>query len=189
MLGVSQANLADALGITFQQVQKYEHGSNRVSASMLCRIGATLKCRASSLLGESDTTPQHGASSPSQTVQAVRMLEAFQSLSSDDVRRQVADLVVALATLGVGAGSDLRAEILAIAASSQTAAPSPRAAKRAQARTGRPTKAKDAALVKLGEAPPAETTNLDKKARPSRVRRLRADKDVPWLRRSKRKPR
>ena len=34
-LGQSQADLADALGITFQQIQKYEHGSNRVSAGRL----------------------------------------------------------------------------------------------------------------------------------------------------------
>lgn len=35
MLGVTQPRLAEALGITFQQVQKYEHGTNRLSVSML----------------------------------------------------------------------------------------------------------------------------------------------------------
>ena len=35
MLGMSQAKLGDALGITFQQVQKYEKGTNRISASRL----------------------------------------------------------------------------------------------------------------------------------------------------------
>jgi len=35
MLGMSQGALADALGITFQQVQKYEKGANRLSASKL----------------------------------------------------------------------------------------------------------------------------------------------------------
>ena len=34
-LGMSQSTLADALGVSFQQVQKYERGANRVSASML----------------------------------------------------------------------------------------------------------------------------------------------------------
>ena len=35
MLNMSQGELADALGVTFQQVQKYEKGSNRISASRL----------------------------------------------------------------------------------------------------------------------------------------------------------
>jgi transcriptional regulator with XRE-family HTH domain len=41
-LGLTQNALADALGITFQQVQKYEKGSNRVSASMLWRAARFL---------------------------------------------------------------------------------------------------------------------------------------------------
>src|ERR1700749_3490946 len=41
--GVSQEKLADALGLTFQQVQKYERGANRVSASKLYEIAAALK--------------------------------------------------------------------------------------------------------------------------------------------------
>lgn len=42
-LGVSQGTLAEALGLTFQQVQKYERGSNRVSASKLYRIAGVLQ--------------------------------------------------------------------------------------------------------------------------------------------------
>jgi transcriptional regulator with XRE-family HTH domain len=42
-LGLSQGDLARALGITFQQVQKYERGSNRVSASRLLETGAALQ--------------------------------------------------------------------------------------------------------------------------------------------------
>lgn len=41
--GVSQEKLAEALGLTFQQVQKYERGANRVSASKLYEIAAMLK--------------------------------------------------------------------------------------------------------------------------------------------------
>ena len=43
MQGVSQEKLADALGLTFQQVQKYERGANRVSASKLYEIAAALR--------------------------------------------------------------------------------------------------------------------------------------------------
>ncbi len=43
MLGVSQEKLADQLGLTFQQVQKYERGHNRVSASKLFQIAQALE--------------------------------------------------------------------------------------------------------------------------------------------------
>jgi transcriptional regulator with XRE-family HTH domain len=42
LLGVSQEQLADALGLTFQQVQKYERGSNRLSASRLYQLARLL---------------------------------------------------------------------------------------------------------------------------------------------------
>jgi transcriptional regulator with XRE-family HTH domain len=42
--GLSQAALAEAIGVTFQQVQKYERGANRASASALSRIAVALKC-------------------------------------------------------------------------------------------------------------------------------------------------
>lgn len=42
LLGVSQEKLADALGLTFQQVQKYERGANRISASKLFEISRFL---------------------------------------------------------------------------------------------------------------------------------------------------
>src|SRR5271167_1410767 len=45
MLGLSQTKLADALGLTFQQVQKYEKGTNRIGGSRLQRISAVLQVR------------------------------------------------------------------------------------------------------------------------------------------------
>ncbi|MBA4010721.1 MAG: transcriptional regulator [Phenylobacterium sp.] len=45
LANMSQEALAGRLGITFQQVQKYERASNRVSASMLARCAAALGCR------------------------------------------------------------------------------------------------------------------------------------------------
>lgn len=52
-LKLSQATLAEALGVTFQQVQKYERGDNRISASMMARAAKTLTCRVGDLMGES----------------------------------------------------------------------------------------------------------------------------------------
>lgn len=43
VLGLSQEKLGDALGVTFQQVQKYERGTNRISASRLFQIASTLR--------------------------------------------------------------------------------------------------------------------------------------------------
>jgi|APSaa5957512535_1039671.scaffolds.fasta_scaffold256410_1 transcriptional regulator with XRE-family HTH domain len=42
LLGLTQSDLANKLDITFQQIQKYEKGENRISASKLYEIGATL---------------------------------------------------------------------------------------------------------------------------------------------------
>lgn len=46
LLGITQMDLAAALGLTFQQVQKYERGANRVSASKLYAVGQALSCPA-----------------------------------------------------------------------------------------------------------------------------------------------
>lgn len=50
--GLSQTELADALGITFQQMQKYEKGTNRVSASALVLICKTLGVAANDVIGQ-----------------------------------------------------------------------------------------------------------------------------------------
>src|SRR6201996_8435768 len=52
--GLSQQALAEAAGVTFQQIQKYERGANRVSASMLSLIATTLKTPVSEMFGEAN---------------------------------------------------------------------------------------------------------------------------------------
>ena len=53
-LNVSQTALADAIGLTFQQIQKYERGFNRVSFSRLVDIAHALDCRVIDLVGDLD---------------------------------------------------------------------------------------------------------------------------------------
>lgn len=53
-LGLSQSDLANRIGITFQQVQKYEHGANRVSFSRLVEIAQAMDCRVTDLVGDLD---------------------------------------------------------------------------------------------------------------------------------------
>jgi transcriptional regulator with XRE-family HTH domain len=48
MLDIGQSELGDALGITFQQVQKYEKGTNRSSACRLQQVAIHCKCRSHS---------------------------------------------------------------------------------------------------------------------------------------------
>src|SRR5437762_9489871 len=57
--GLSQQALAESAGVTFQQIQKYERGANRVSASMLSRIALTLEAPVSEMFGEAG--PASGA--------------------------------------------------------------------------------------------------------------------------------
>lgn len=58
MRGRSQQGLAEAIGVTFQQVQKYESGANRVSASMLTRIAADLDVPITEFFGPVETAPR-----------------------------------------------------------------------------------------------------------------------------------
>jgi transcriptional regulator with XRE-family HTH domain len=53
-LKVSQTALAEAIGVTFQQIQKYERGFNRVSFSRLVDIAHALDCRVVDLIGDLD---------------------------------------------------------------------------------------------------------------------------------------
>lgn len=76
-LGISQASLGRAIGVTFQQVQKYEQGRNRMAASKLVMAADALKCEASELLGETHKgTPDCG-----------RLVRACASSMSNSARR------------------------------------------------------------------------------------------------------
>lgn len=63
-LGLSQDTLADSLGLTFQQVQKYERGTNRVSASKLYQIAQTLQVTVSYFFEGLADTRYAAASAP-----------------------------------------------------------------------------------------------------------------------------
>ena len=52
--GLTQADLGRAIGVTFQQVQKYERGANRVSAAAMIRIADALGCHVADLYGDPD---------------------------------------------------------------------------------------------------------------------------------------
>ena len=64
MLGMSQEKLGEALGLTFQQVQKYEKGTNRVGASRLQQISEILQVPVSFLFDGGPSGAVNGAASP-----------------------------------------------------------------------------------------------------------------------------
>ena len=84
---LSQSALGDALGLTFQQVQKYERGSNRISASMLVKIAEKLGVTVGDLVGErSDTKSPPDIYANFHLPGAVDMLGAYAALPPDHRR-------------------------------------------------------------------------------------------------------
>ena len=94
-LGLSQSELADQLGVSFQQVQKYERGANRVAASTLMAAAQALSTSISWLVGEEssgrddDDDVFRALSRPG----ALEMLQAFNAIA--DPRARVALLALA----------------------------------------------------------------------------------------------
>ncbi|MBV9996188.1 MAG: helix-turn-helix transcriptional regulator [Caulobacteraceae bacterium] len=87
-LGLSQTQLANALGITFQQVQKYERGANRVSASMLVKIAAKLETTVAALVGEDGQAPVEAIIyAQLATPGATDLLAAFAKIDDGESRR------------------------------------------------------------------------------------------------------
>ena len=101
LLGVSQSALAGAVGITFQQIQKYERGSNRVSFSRLVDIAHALDCRAVDLIADLDDDAMPSLLFRQDTSHlrvggAPELLSAF-SAATPTLRRVILKLVEALA--------------------------------------------------------------------------------------------
>jgi len=95
-LGLSQDQLARSVGITFQQVQKYEHGTNRISFSRLVEIAEALDCGVVDLIGNLDKSKSSGAMSRQIAFLtepgASDLLEAYASIDSPKRRRAILNL-------------------------------------------------------------------------------------------------
>lgn len=110
MLGMSQEKLGDALGITFQQIQKYEKGTNRVGASRLQNISTVLKVPVSFFFEDAPGGQGEDggfAEAPRSYVvdflsssEGLALNKAFVRIEDPKVRRKVVDLVQALAAGG-----------------------------------------------------------------------------------------
>jgi transcriptional regulator with XRE-family HTH domain len=87
--GLSQTALADALGITFQQVQKYEKGVNRISSGRLLRIAEFLKVPIAFFF-EALETNQMGSPGVDfrlyQTVDTIRLVHAYSAIKDRGIQ-------------------------------------------------------------------------------------------------------
>ena len=102
-LGLSQTQLAQASGITFQQVQKYERAANRISASRLVQIAATLKTTVAALVGEDGSAPVESFIYAQLAVPgALELLEAFAGIKDGGARRAVLALAQRLSGAAEG---------------------------------------------------------------------------------------
>jgi len=108
MLGMSQTHIADTLGVTFQQVQKYEKGSNRVSASRLQHLSQILQVTvpflfqgAPAVSGIPQAAKETTAYAPSPayvtdflaTSDGLDLVKAFMCIENAKVRRAIVLLV------------------------------------------------------------------------------------------------
>jgi transcriptional regulator with XRE-family HTH domain len=107
MLGLSQEKLGEALGLTFQQVQKYERGANRVGASRLLEIARVLDVPVAFFYDDVD--PVRAPPIPEGFVEAlsaeedhlrseesIELVASYYAIRSDMVRRRLFQLVKAL---------------------------------------------------------------------------------------------
>ncbi|MEZ5840299.1 MAG: helix-turn-helix domain-containing protein [Hyphomicrobiales bacterium] len=108
MLGMSQEKLGEQLGITFQQIQKYEKGTNRIGASRLQHIAAVLNVPVSFFFEDApgpqpDANGFSDSSSSSYVVdflsssEGLQLNKAFVRIKDAKVRKRVVDLVKSLA--------------------------------------------------------------------------------------------
>ena len=100
-LGLSQDDLAVQVGLTFQQIQKYERGANRVSFSRLVEIARTLKCRVQDLIGDLDVEGEVSDQVAAEAVQlketgALELIRAYSAIRSAGRRRIVVSLAQTL---------------------------------------------------------------------------------------------
>jgi transcriptional regulator with XRE-family HTH domain len=108
-LGISQEKLADALGLTFQQVQKYERGANRISASKLYEIARTLHVPTAWFFeGLEDPVGEGSASTAASgdaarvqaflmTSEGMALANLFPRITERRVRRRIVELVRSMA--------------------------------------------------------------------------------------------
>ena len=107
MLAMSQEKLGDALGLTFQQVQKYEKGTNRIGASRLQQISHILQVPVAFFFEGAKASAPHGSHGSALSIAQIddfvsdsnglRLMRAFMRIDSAALRRSIVTLVKEIA--------------------------------------------------------------------------------------------
>lgn len=109
LIGMSQEKLGESLDLTFQQVQKYEKGTNRIGASRLHRIATVLGVPveffyegaphgSAAAGGFSEASSSTYVSDFLTTSEGVQLVKAFLAIKDPKIRRKVVELITALAS-------------------------------------------------------------------------------------------
>jgi len=119
LLGLSQERLGNAIGLTFQQIQKYERGANRIGASRLFEMARVLDVPIQYFFEEMHTEPategyqpQSSSEPPSEVLEpdpmpkreTLELVKAYYRIPDPQLRRKLFDLAKALATFASGEG-------------------------------------------------------------------------------------
>ena len=110
-LRISQTKLGDAIGVTFQQVQKYENGTNRIGASNLFKISKTLSVEvafffegldadeeaAKELAGLSEGSQTKFDVDPMSSREAIELMHNYFRVKDENVRKKLSQLVKTMA--------------------------------------------------------------------------------------------
>jgi transcriptional regulator with XRE-family HTH domain len=102
IIGMSQSDLAGRLGVSFQQIQKYEKGMNRVGAGRLPQIAKIFDIPISALFeANADTSPGRSAgAAPAKLIpdrNTLKLLTSFGGIAHRRVRHSLVDLIDAIA--------------------------------------------------------------------------------------------
>jgi transcriptional regulator with XRE-family HTH domain len=112
LLGMNQATLAEALDLTFQQVQKYEHGTNRVSASRLSAMAEILGVPISYFFGELSATDAEviaedkARSEQFERPETIDLVRFYYAIPDPTVRRQFLEMLKTVAKPTEQGGED-----------------------------------------------------------------------------------
>ena len=118
MLGMSQDTLGEALGLTFQQVQKYEKGSNRIGASRVFELSEILNVPIQYFYDGHEDAGSGGAEGFAEddsagsfmsllsTPEGVQLCRYFSEINDPKIRKRVLDLVRTIAETDVGTDKD-----------------------------------------------------------------------------------
>lgn len=109
--GISQSELGDRIGVTFQQIQKYEKGANRVSASRLVEIANAMSIDVRSFFDEFDASALSNDNQAAKdefvvSRQGLQLNAAFLSIKNEAVRTRLLKLVQEIAHSEAGTSRD-----------------------------------------------------------------------------------